>query len=313
MVPCCLGPAPSAAMRAGRELDRAAWGRSGRSGGGVMAERGPRFSRCRSKTTQLTVVSLTFPSLLSQVPNGAIDAAEVAPDLAADKAFVQGADVSGRPVIFVRVAKHRRRKGAALRVKRFICWVLDVAAASNDNAVNPDGKMVGVFDMRGISMECLDAGALRSIFDILAAHFPERLAKMTFVDAPYMFWAVWRVVAPFVDPVTRDKIEFASTADIAATLPPAIVPVVLGGTAPLIPVSDVAEAVGLLPRGAAAAAVAAVPPSRDASGDGDDEDADLDAAVAAELAAAAARGEGEGKGGVEARQVVVATAGVVRE
>ena len=282
---------------------------------GAWRRRGPPFfALCRSKTTQKTVGLLTSHPPPHQVPNGAIDASEVAPDLAADKAFVQGADRAGRPVIFVRVAKHRRRKGAAPRVKRFICWVLDVAAASNDNAVNPGGKMVGVFDMRGISMECLDAGALRSIFDLLAAHFPERLAKMTFVDAPYMFWAVWRVVAPFVDPVTRDKIEFASAADIAAALPPAIVPAVLGGTAPLVPVSDVAEAVGLLPRGAAAAAVAAVPPSRDASGDGDeDEDADLDAAVAAELAAAAARGEGEGKAGVEARQVVVATAGDVRD
>lgn len=240
---------------------------------------------------------------------------EVAAELAADKAFVQGPDADGRPVIFVRVSHHRRARGAAGRVKRFICWVLDVAAATNDPTANPDGKMVGVFDMRNIAVECLDAGALKSIFELLQAHFPERLALMTFVDAPLMFWAVWRVVAPFVDPVTRAKISFASAAEVAASLPPSVAPAVLGGDAPLVPVSDVAERVGLLPRGAAAAAVAGVP-SRDASAEGggaggaddDEDDAALDAAVAAELAAARVAAKEAGRGGLP---TVVATAGVV--
>lgn len=221
--------------------------------------------------------------------------AEVAKELAAGKAFVQGCDAAGRPVVVVRVAAHKRARGASPRIKRFICWVLDVAAASVDDAKNPDGKLVAIFDLRGISVDSLDAPALKSIFELLQAHFPERLARMTFVDAPIMFYAVWRVVSPFIDPVTRQKVAFASVAALPVDFPPSCLPDILGGGAPLICVADQAERVGLLPRGAAAAARAATPAATEQDEVAEEEDAELEAAVRRELAAAAA-GDGEGGG-----------------
>ena len=201
----------------------------------------------------------------------------------------------------MRVARHKRAKGASPRIKRFICWTLDVAAASVDPVKNPDGKLVAIFDLRGISVDSLDAPALKSIFELLQAHFPERLARMTFVDAPMMFYAVWRVVCPFIDPVTRQKVAFSSVAALPADFPPACLPDVLGGEASLVCVADAAERVGLLPRGAAAAARAATPAATEQDEVGEEEDAELEAAVCRELAAAAAGdGEGGGAGAVSA-------------
>ena len=74
----------------------------------------------------------------------------------------------------MRVANHKRARGAAARVRRFICWVLDVAAATNDAAANPDGKMVGVFDLRDVAFDCLDAGAMKQIFELLQVGRRER-------------------------------------------------------------------------------------------------------------------------------------------
>lgn len=30
-------------------------------------------------------------------------------------------------------------------------------------------------------------------------------------DAPTMFWALWQLVSPFIDPVTREKVTFVSS------------------------------------------------------------------------------------------------------
>lgn len=90
--------------------------------------------------------------------------------------------------------------------KKLICYTLDALAALNDLQRNPQGKSVGIFDLRGqreahmcslgravirvghtvegdrlachapadISMDCLDFGALKAVFELLQMHYPER-------------------------------------------------------------------------------------------------------------------------------------------
>lgn len=35
------------------------------------------------------------------------------------------------------------------------------------------------------------------------AHFPERLALAVVCNPPFVFWALWRSVVPFLDPITK--------------------------------------------------------------------------------------------------------------
>jgi hypothetical protein len=35
------------------------------------------------------------------------------------------------------------------------------------------------------------------------AHFPERLALGTVCNPPLIFWALWRSIVPFLDPITK--------------------------------------------------------------------------------------------------------------
>ena len=92
-------------------------------------------------------------------------------------------------------------------------------------------------------MDCLDIGALRAVFELLQQHYPERqapgpsmpvlrtsvflrvhgrlggclhrLAIMYMLDAPTIFWALWRAVSPFIDPETKQKVRFVSAKDAA--------------------------------------------------------------------------------------------------
>ncbi len=36
--------------------------------------------------------------------------------------------------------------------------------------------------------------ALQAIFELLQSHYPERLSALWFLNAPFIFWGVWRLV-----------------------------------------------------------------------------------------------------------------------
>ena len=226
-------------------------------------------------------------SLFPLNPNKTIQS-EVAEELAHDKVFIQpGSDAKGRPVVIITVNKHRKNGDAAAlaRLKRFICWVFDVAVAkatglstsedggSREAGAEPgeggssrrpakplgDGKLTAIFDLRGASMENMDVAGLKQIFGLLQSHFPERLARMVFLDPPVIFWGVWRVVSPFVDPVTRAKVVMASLKDLGEgdIVPLAVLPTDMGGESRARSVVEAAAELGLLPRDVDVAALAA--------------------------------------------------------
>lgn len=43
-------------------------------------------------------------------------------------------------------------------------------------------------------------------------------------DAPTMFWAVWQLVSPFIDPATKEKVTFVSSSSAVQEFQKAIDP-----------------------------------------------------------------------------------------
>jgi CRAL/TRIO domain len=62
---------------------------------------------------------------------------------------------------------------------------------------------------------------------MLQGHFPERLSQLWFLNAPFIFWGLWRIVSPFIEVATREKIVFLSGTERAARLQEAIPPEVI--------------------------------------------------------------------------------------
>lgn len=50
-----------------------------------------------------------------------------------------------------------------------------------------------------------------SVIQTIQRHFPERLGKMICVNPPKLFWGLWKLFSPFVDPPTKEKAEFLYT------------------------------------------------------------------------------------------------------
>ena len=67
-------------------------------------------------------------------------------------------------------------------------------------------------------MANLDVKILSAIFDLVQNHYPEHLAALWFMNAPFIFRTVWRSVKAFLQPSTRDKIKFLNGAQCASEL-----------------------------------------------------------------------------------------------
>ncbi|GAX82370.1 hypothetical protein CEUSTIGMA_g9799.t1 [Chlamydomonas eustigma] len=166
------------------------------------------------------------------VPNGRICEEEVQDNLDDKKNFLQGFDKHGNPVMIVYVARHVPKKLES--ISKYICYCLDSCERLGQTNPNWGGKYIGMLYLTGMTLANYDVTGLRAIFDMLQNHFPERLECMYLYDAPMIFYALWKVVSPFVDPVTRKKVVFVYPKDVEtvlhASIPKEILPAELGGT-----------------------------------------------------------------------------------
>ena len=46
--------------------------------------------------------------------------------------------------------------------------------------------------------------------NILQNHYPERLKRAFCIRPPFIFNAFWTMISPFIDPVTKDKIQMVN-------------------------------------------------------------------------------------------------------
>ena len=67
-------------------------------------------------------------------------------------------------------------------------------------------------------MANLDVKVLSAIFDLVQNHYPEHLAALWFMNAPFIFRTVWRSVRAFLQSSTRDKIQFLNAGQARAQL-----------------------------------------------------------------------------------------------
>jgi len=176
-------------------------------------------------------------------PNGPLKESDVAESVSTGKACLQGFDVDGRPILLADVRKHFPL--AVEVTRRFICYVLDEFEAMG--RLNPgwDGKGIGVISLTGLTMANSDIAAGKVLFQTLQDHYPERLYRMYIFDAPMLFWGLWKIVKPFIDPDTVQKIVFvypkkASHDEMLAQVPAQLLPKELGGTGDWRRVEDTA-------------------------------------------------------------------------
>lgn len=69
-------------------------------------------------------------------------------------------------------------------------------------------QWIWVSDFHGFGMADLNPAIAKTFLEMTASHYPERLGVFVCVAAPRMFTALWKCIAPLVDPVTKAKLRF---------------------------------------------------------------------------------------------------------
>ena len=61
-------------------------------------------------------------------------------------------------------------------------------------------------DLKGWGYANCDVRAYIAAIEIMQSYYPERLGKALLIHVPYLFMKAWKMVQPFIDPNTKDKV-----------------------------------------------------------------------------------------------------------
>lgn len=141
--------------------------------------------------------------------------------------------------------RHDMNKRDFHQTEKLICYTLDVSSALADQGGGH--KICCLFDLGGLRLRNLDVKVLASIFELLQQHYPERLGMLWFINAPFIFWAVWKIVAPLLEDCSRQRIKFVTCRNqrcssfLQDSVPEEVLPECYGGKAQLIPINIAAR------------------------------------------------------------------------
>lgn len=129
------------------------------------------------------------------------------------------------------------------------CLFLQTASRLCDLHASNDHKLWAIFDLEGLKWANLDYKALKSSFQVLSSAFPERVHKIYMINAPIIFDSLWKVVSPFIDPVSRSKVRFIFGAngmeELQRNIDKKTLPRAYGGLSEEILVHNVARELGV--------------------------------------------------------------------
>ncbi|KAI1321453.1 hypothetical protein EDD11_005144 [Mortierella claussenii] len=120
------------------------------------------------------------------------------------KLYVSGFDMESRPLLYMK--PRLENTAASVNQIRHVVFHLETAIALMPEGVQ---NLCIVIDFAGSSMTKNPGVAIaREIIHVLGSHYPERLGKAYIIHAPWFFFPFYKLISPFIDPVTKDKINF---------------------------------------------------------------------------------------------------------
>ncbi|CAG8467105.1 8688_t:CDS:2 [Gigaspora margarita] len=133
-----------------------------------------------------------------------IEPERVEPEVVTGKMHINGFDKHGRPIIYLRPGLENTKAGP--RQVLAVVFMFESAIKLMPKDVE---NVVIIVDFHECSArKSPGLGIAREFMHVLGSHYPERLAMSLVVNAPWYFWGFFKLIAPFIDPVTKNKIKF---------------------------------------------------------------------------------------------------------
>ncbi|KAI4232774.1 MAG: hypothetical protein L6R40_007320 [Gallowayella cf. fulva] len=138
----------------------------------------------------------------------------ISPENATGKQVLSGYDVAGRPCLYLNPGKQNTERSNK-QVEHLVFMLertIDLMPAGQEMlalVINFDKKMGG---------ERPPLWQGKQVLNILQSHYPERLGKALVINIPWLVWPFFKLINPFIDPATREKLKFDQ--DLRQFVPP---------------------------------------------------------------------------------------------
>ncbi|KAJ7524436.1 hypothetical protein O6H91_17G005000 [Diphasiastrum complanatum] len=175
----------------------------------------------------------------SFLPLGYVPESTIESELRLKQSYLQGQDKKGHPVLVTFASKHEANKGDPEEYKRFLVYSFEKTLASAPEGVD---KFVQIVDLKHLGFKNLDSAAFIAAFQILQDYYPDTLEKAFMINVPFIFYGLWKIVSPFLEEATRERIIFVDGNKVKETLLNQIdidqLPVIYGGKTDLVLLQD---------------------------------------------------------------------------
>ncbi|ORZ14206.1 CRAL-TRIO domain-containing protein [Absidia repens] len=133
-----------------------------------------------------------------------LDPDYIKPEAETGKMYFNGFDKCGRPVWIMR-PRLQNSKDNERQVKHIV-YSLERGIRLMPEKVENIAIIVDFKDSSASHNPSINT--CKKFLDILGNHYPERLGIAFVVKSPWFFFVTFKMIAPFMDPVTKNKIKF---------------------------------------------------------------------------------------------------------
>ena len=147
----------------------------------------------------------------------------VEPEALTGKQYVVGYDNAGRPCLYLNPSKQNTKPSP--RQIQFLVWALERVVDLMPAGVETLALLVNFKSSSNSSNPSPGTG--RQVLHILQNHYPERLGRALVINVPAFVWLFFKLITPFIDPMTREKLKFNE--DLRLHVPPEQLDKAFGG------------------------------------------------------------------------------------
>ncbi|EAQ84342.1 hypothetical protein CHGG_08356 [Chaetomium globosum CBS 148.51] len=124
------------------------------------------------------------------------------------KAYVRGSDKESRPVFIIKVRLHDPKLQSPESMETFVLHNIETIRTMMRH---PNEKACLLFDLTGFGLKNMDFHVVKFLVQVFEARYPEYLGVVLVHNAPFVFWGIWKMIQPWLDPVIASKINFTSS------------------------------------------------------------------------------------------------------
>ncbi|KAG6901794.1 hypothetical protein C0995_007820 [Termitomyces sp. Mi166 len=131
-----------------------------------------------------------------------VSTSHVEPEAITGKQVLFGYDVRGRPGLYL--FPSRQNTDGPERQIQFTVWMLERTI----DLMGPGVETLALLINYGDKAKNPSLGVARTVLNILQDHYPERLGAALILNVPFLLNAFYKLINPFIDPVSREKMKF---------------------------------------------------------------------------------------------------------